>query len=166
MFTITREIGIDAGHRVTNHGSKCKNLHGHRYTIHATVTGPLSQAGESEGMTLDFGFLKEIMLKCIDEPCDHALILWWDDPLLPILMPLDLADFDRTRPLSVMGSCGRVYLVPFVPTAENLAWHWFELLRPEVLTCTNGRAKILKLRVDETPNCWAEYSQEESSINE
>ena len=60
---ITREIGIDMAHRVTHHGSKCKNIHGHRYTIHAMVKGPLFESGEQQGMVLDFGFLKEEMMK-------------------------------------------------------------------------------------------------------
>src|SRR5262245_26860983 len=81
-FEITREIGIDAGHRVTWHGSKCRNLHGHRYTVQALGSGPLGGEGEQLGMVLDFGFLKEEMLAEIDAPCDHGMILWIDDPIL------------------------------------------------------------------------------------
>src|SRR4051812_45172843 len=84
--TIAREIGIDMGHRVTFHGSKCRNLHGHRYTIQATCRGPLFVEGEQQGMVLDFGFLKEIMMKEIDEPCDHGMALWVDDPICSLFM--------------------------------------------------------------------------------
>ena len=54
---ISREISIDAGHRVTEHTSKCRNLHGHRYTIQAWCSGPLFSEGEQGGMVLDFGFI-------------------------------------------------------------------------------------------------------------
>src|SRR4051812_9687285 len=80
--TATREIGIDMGHRVTNHGSKCRNVHGHRYTIEATITGDLIPDGASEGMVMDFSFLKEEMMREIDEYCDHALCLWVKDPIV------------------------------------------------------------------------------------
>ena len=42
-FIVRRQIGIDAGHRVMTHGSKCRNMHGHRYTIEAHCqTGQMS----------------------------------------------------------------------------------------------------------------------------
>ncbi len=36
MITCTRRIEFDAAHRILNHESKCKMLHGHRYAIEAT----------------------------------------------------------------------------------------------------------------------------------
>lgn len=169
---ITREIGIDAGHRVTHHGSKCRNLHGHRYTIQATCEGPLFTEGEQQGMVLDFGFLKEEMMNEIDSCCDHALILWAYDPLLNILYPGDSQGLRGAVEWALKdGWCfvhpsaadrddhgyGNLYIVPFVPTAENLARHWFERLTPKVLSRTNRQATLLKVKVWETPNCAAEY---------
>ncbi len=145
---ITREIGIDAGHRVTYHGSKCRNLHGHRYTIQATCAGPLALEGAEEGMIIDFGFLKEEMMAEIDAPCDHGLILWQKDPILSIFS-VD------------MGL--KIYILPVVPTAENLARHWFERLAPRVRERTQGRATLKRIRVLETPNCWADYSEQENA---
>lgn len=161
QFEITREIGIDMGHRVTYHGSKCRNLHGHRYTVYATCVGQLFASGEQEGMVLDFGFLKEEMMEQIDAPCDHGMCIWWQDPLLPDLIgTLDYAllkGVDRTRAALVKGKIGKMYIVPFVPTAENLAKHWFELLAPRVIDRTQGQAKLKKVLVYETPNCSASY---------
>ena len=168
---ITRQIGIDAGHRVPHHGSKCRNLHGHRYTIEVTCVGPLFEAGEQQGMVLDFGFLKEEMMAEIDAPCDHGMIIWSDDPLLRIFAPEDLTGCDdvndwveeqRLRAkivggISTTGAAGKIYVVPFVPTAENLARHWFERLEPRVQARTNGQATLLKVVVWETPNCSASY---------
>lgn len=166
MHEITREIGIDAGHRVTHHGSKCKNLHGHRYTIQATCRGPLFPNGEQQGMVLDFGFLKEEMVNEIDTYCDHGTILWVDDPFL-----LDFAKRDAERIqewskavkeegfcLDMASAFGKLYIVPFVPTAENLARHWFLRLQPRVLVRTDKQAELVKVKVYETPNCSAEYT--------
>ncbi len=161
---ITREIGIDAGHRVTYHGSKCKNLHGHRYTIQATCRGPLFSEGEQQGMVLDFGFLKEEMMNEIDRPCDHGTILWINDPFVTRFAGDDIQRaVDWEKGVKAKGHyCvdsvfGKLYLLPFVPTAENLAKHWFERLLPRVAMRTENQATLYKIKVWETPNCSAEY---------
>lgn len=162
QHTITREIGIDAGHRVTFHGSKCKNLHGHRYTIQATCIGPLFVEGEQQGMVLDFGFLKEEMMDQIDTPCDHGMTLWIEDPFVDQFVTPEQKSCAYTD-ISILGygGCtshfGKLYLVPFVPTAENLAKHWYERLAPRVKERTNGQATIHSVKVWETPNCAASY---------
>lgn len=167
-FQITREIGIDMGHRVTHHGSKCRNLHGHRYTIQATVTGTLFTAGEQEGMVLDYGFLKELMMLTIDHHCDHGMCLWEQDPWVQKLVG-DAKDWETKASgaqydaitLSSKGSNlgGKYYIVPFVPTAENLAKHWFERLEPLVVSRTKGQGVLQSVRVWETPNCQAIYER-------
>lgn len=145
-YRITRQIGIDAGHRVTNHHSGCKNLHGHRYTIEATVEGVLAQSGSQEGMAggLDFSFLKEEMMREIHEPCDHGLILWIKDPFCSLLSTLE----------------SKLYFMDKVPTAENLAEHWGRRLVPRVVERSGGQARLVGLRVHETPNCFADWYPE------
>ena len=88
-FTVTRQIFIDAGHRVLTHGSKCRNLHGHRYMIEAVCeAGRLQEAGEQSDMVLDFGFLKDEMMAVIDAPCDHGFLAHVnDDQLLSMFRP-------------------------------------------------------------------------------
>jgi len=162
-FEIIREIGIDAGHRVTHHGSKCKNLHGHRYTVQACVKGTLFPSGEQEGMVLDFGFLKELMMEHIDEPCDHGMTLWVDDPLVGtmFLTPEQLVmakySIETSGYWLGYGNGGKLYLVPFVPTAENLARHWFQRLQQPVASRTQGQGEISYVKVWETPNGIAKY---------
>jgi 6-pyruvoyltetrahydropterin/6-carboxytetrahydropterin synthase len=93
-------------------------------------------------MVLDFGFLKEEMMSTIDSAFDHGFALWDQDPL--------------STCLQFMGS-GKVILLPVVPTAENLAAHWASLLAPRVALRSGGRAGLVRLRVYETPNCWADF---------
>lgn len=165
MYTATRQIGIDMGHRVTNHDSKCKNLHGHRYTIEATIGGDLIGSGSQEGMVMDFGFLKDEMMKVIDSHFDHGTCLWIKDPLVLDFMERDrlaaeATIVEKTGGLATWGKAGKLYLLDRVPTAENLARHWFGLLwraivrRPEA-DC----ARLIKVKVWETPNCFTEYSE-------
>lgn len=161
---ITREIGIDMGHRVTFHGSKCKNIHGHRYRILATCEGPLALAGEQQGMVIDFGFLKEEMMAEIDYYCDHGLVLWIQDPLLETLPGL-ASQLEHIKGLFNQAAGwfitawdgGKLYLLDAVPTAENLARHWFDRLTPRVHARTMGRASLTRIRVWETPQCYADY---------
>jgi len=159
-FEIIREIGIDAGHRVTHHGSKCKNLHGHRYTVQACVRGKLFETGEQEGMVLDFGFLKELMMEYIDAPCDHGMTLWIQDPLASLFYDnLTNAQkvIDEQGYWLGEGSGGKLYLVPFVPTAENMAKHWFERLLVPIAKRCEGMGELAYIKVWETPNGIATY---------
>lgn len=164
MYTITRQIGIDAAHRVPDHKSKCFNVHGHRYTIEATcVSRNLHASGEQTGMVLDFSFLKEEMMQMIHDPCDHATILYVDDPLLRTIAPEDL-EFIRQEALQdgytsrVLTKGWKLYVIDAVPTAENLAEHWFMMLRERITYRSSGVAQLQKIKVYETPNCFAEYS--------
>jgi len=164
-YLIERQIEIDAGHRVTHHGSKCRNLHGHRYKIIAVCVGPLATEGEQQGMVLDFGFLKEEMLREIHTPCDHALILWMDDPLLKnFITDATLIEKEIRPQIAKMGfyqtnqsAAGSLYIMPTVPTAENLAAHWFERLQPRVRERSANKAHLHQIKVFETPNCMAAY---------
>ena len=60
---ITTRLEFDAGHRIPNHKSNCKNLHGHRYAIEVTVTGPIHEDNKSSdfGMVIDFSDVKQII---------------------------------------------------------------------------------------------------------
>lgn len=53
---ITTRLEFDAGHRIPNHNSQCKNLHGHRYALEITLSGEIiTQENISEnGMIMDF----------------------------------------------------------------------------------------------------------------
>jgi 6-pyruvoyltetrahydropterin/6-carboxytetrahydropterin synthase len=166
---IVREIGIDAGHRVPLHGSKCKNPHGHRYLIEAHCTGPLQAESEQEGMVIDFGFVKEEMMEVIDEFCDHGQILQVTDPYVKRFAPkIDLREAKqqvKTAGYYSYKGCladaeelpVKLYLVPFAPTAENLARHWFQRLAPRVEERSNGLGRLARIVVHETPNCRAYY---------
>lgn len=164
---ISREIGIDMGHRVAEHGSKCRNFHGHRYRIIATCEGPLASAGEQSGMVIDFGFLKQEMMHIIDRNFDHAFCLDINDAtsMSTFCVEVDQAMADdlecngfASRVIEVDGgSLLNFVVIDRTPTAENLAWLWASLLAPRVLKRTDGRANLKRVTVFETPNCSATY---------
>lgn len=162
MVTITREIGIDMAHRVEAHGSKCKHLHGHRYTVHATVSGPIVKAGEEKGMVMDFGFLKEAMMDTIDAVCDHATTLSITDPIaIRSLGPQYRNAAEAVKrngwTLRETDDFGKLVLIDRTPTAENLAEVWFYWVSKAVFTKTKNRVQLLEIKVWETPNCFVVY---------
>lgn len=170
-YTTMRHIEIDAAHRVPLHASKCKNVHGHRYKIEAYVTGSLAKEGSEEGMTMDFGFIKEELSRKIAYPCDHGMILQFNDPILQLLIPNSwepLVDLFKDthvvwQPL-VLPNGFRFYFIRNTPTAENLAAHWYGMLERGIKERTQGRALLTRIRVWETPNCWAEYPADTSIV--
>lgn len=170
-FTVTRQIAIDAGHRIMTHGSKCRHLHGHRYTVEATCEARdrLHESGEQTDMVLDFGFLKEEMLALIDAPCDHGLILSAADAeVLGMFAPetgaaewfgaiRDRVAGEGYAEIAAARLGQKLYVVPFQPTAECLARHWFKRLRPAVARRSGNVAALVEVTVWETPNCRASF---------
>lgn len=134
---ITRRLTLDAGHRVPGHEGKCRNLHGHTYTVEVEVFGPIPD----DGMVLDFGVVKEIMATVLD-PWDHAFLVWEQDTA--VLAALDVDPLWR-----------RVTL-PYPPTAENLARIAANALRAPL---RRSGVTLASVRVWETPNCWATWTE-------
>ena len=172
-YSVTRQIGIDAGHRVMTHGSKCRHLHGHRYTIEATCTArdaTLHNSGEQTDMVIDFSFLKDEMMRHIDEPCDHGFIITINDVELLKMFCVPNVEFDTwhsniAEKLDQSKFCEttdtrlstKIYVIAHQPTAECLAAHWYHRLTGAVRERSKGVAVLSRIRVRETPNCYSDY---------
>ena len=113
---ITSRMEFDAGHRIPNHKSSCRNLHGHRYAIEVSLSGHIIQEeNESDfGMVIDFKDAKELVKKTIVDPWDHAFIVYEKD--------LEVLDFLNSLPNH------KTVILSMVPTAENMAIIAFEML--------------------------------------
>lgn len=140
MVMITRRVEFDAGHRIPDHNSKCRNMHGHRYVLEATVTGELVIEGSSKGMVQDFGDLKAIMQGAVADPWDHAFLFFKDDT--PVRAALEM-----------MGPQHKHVALDFVPTVENLVEAAANALQMHMPT----RVLLCAVRLYETPNCWADW---------
>lgn len=144
MITITRRLEFDAGHRIPDHASKCRNLHGHRYVLELTLQGePVHAPGEPRhGMLVDFADVKRIAEASIVGPWDHAFLVYREDRAV--------AGFLAGLPWhkSVVLDC--------VPTVENLARIAFETLACEYRRRFGEALRLARVRLQETPNCWAE----------
>lgn len=142
MPTVTRIFGFDAGHRILNHESKCKHLHGHRYTAHVTVQGPEL---DELGRVIDFGVLKELIGGWIDAKWDHNVLLHCRDPLVPYVQ--------------ACSSGKEPFCMPDNPTAENMA-KWLYKAAAGILVDLDKGLRCIRVRLYETPNCYADYPDE------
>jgi len=144
MLTITRKLEFDAGHRIPDHNSQCRNLHGHRYALHITLTGDVvKQDGQSDnGMIMDFSDIKEIANKHLVDLWDHAFLVYEKD--VAVRQFLDSMPDHKT------------VVLDRVPTVENLAQIAFDKLK-SVFQNETGLT-LIKITLYETPNCWAEVT--------
>ena len=69
-----RKIKFDAGHRVVNHESKCRTLHGHEYWAH--IYAKSNTGLDSLGRVIDFSVIKDRIGGWIDDHFDHNMIIW------------------------------------------------------------------------------------------
>lgn len=137
---ITKELEIDMGHRLPNHKSKCKNLHGHRYKIEVGVEGEIitTNGVSGEGMIIDFDDIKKVLM-ILDKKFDHGFMMYNKDPFVKIFKSLE----DQ-----------KIIYVDFLPTAENISKYFFDLLKPEL---EKRKVKIKYLKLWETPTSTATY---------
>ena len=119
-LSLVRALRFCAGHRLLGREGRCAYLHGHNYRVEVEVE---AIAGGTEvdavGRVVDFSLIKRRLLGWLDEHWDHAFILW---------------DEDRTALAAVrLAEPTKYFLLPWNPTAENMARYLLEVVAPHVL---------------------------------
>jgi 6-pyruvoyltetrahydropterin/6-carboxytetrahydropterin synthase len=176
---ISKEIEIDTSHRVFQHSSKCFSVHGHRYKIEVGVDDKIIAVpgASNEGMVIDFSDLKQIMMEELDGGFDHGAIISENDYMfkyalvdsikilfedeevykilknkIPYFKELEIQYLkDKERKW-------KIKVVPFIPTAENLARHWYTLIKPRL---RERNISINHVKVWETPTSTAIYTKDD-----
>jgi len=143
MF-ITRRLEFDAGHRIPDHKSQCRHLHGHRYAIEITLAGDIiNKAGDAaNGMVMDFSQVKELANLHLISAWDHAFLAYKGDQAI--------VDFLASLPGH------KTVLLDCIPTAENLARTAFRILDAVYRDTYGNHLRLHQVRLYETPNCWAD----------
>jgi len=144
---ITRRLEFDAGHRIPDHRSLCRHLHGHRYAIEVTVSGDITRmdGNPRNGMVIDFSEIKTLIKQLIVDQWDHAFLAYCGDT--------QILEFLATLPDH------RTVVLDVVPTAENLAQKAFDLLSEPISQLCDKALQLQNIRIYETPNCWADARQ-------
>jgi len=72
---ISKTYTFDAAHQLVGHEGKCKNLHGHTYSVTVEIEGEqIHNPGASDDtMVMDYGNL-DIIVKPVIEQLDHAFL--------------------------------------------------------------------------------------------
>ena len=134
MITCTRRIEFDSAHRILNHESKCKFLHGHRYSLEASF---VANKLDNLGRVIDFGIIRDLLGSWVDEHLDHNTILCRKDENLGEKITAETGQ--------------KIYYLEENPTAENIAQHILEEICPKLFAEKNVKCVAIKLY--ETPNC-------------
>ena len=134
---ITTRLEFDAGHRIPNHKSQCRNLHGHRYALEITLSGDIiSKEQTSEnGMVMDFSDVKRIARESVVDVWDHAFLVYVKD--------IEVLNFLNTLPDH------KTVIFPSVPTAENMAAEAFKILKSQYLDTYGNHLKLDRVRLYE-----------------
>ncbi|MDP6119029.1 MAG: 6-carboxytetrahydropterin synthase [Planctomycetota bacterium] len=102
LYRVTKVIDFCYGHRLLNYSGKCRHLHGHNGRLEIDLD---SNALDELGMVMDFGDVKAVVKRWIDENLDHRMILHRDDPAVEFLK-------QQNEPM---------FLIDTNPTAESIA---------------------------------------------
>ena len=145
---IGKVIQWDMGHRVLNHRSICKGLHGHRYKAEICVEGDLVEKKDAseEGMVIDFADIKKTAQKFIQEELDHAFMVWEKD--------IELLEFFKNS------KGHKPVIVPFTPTAENVAAYIFNELKDKFTDVFKTGLHLQSVKLWETPSSYALFESE------
>jgi 6-pyruvoyltetrahydropterin/6-carboxytetrahydropterin synthase len=141
---ITRRLEFDAGHRIPNHASQCRHLHGHRYALEITLFGEIIRTEDAaiQGMVMDFSDVKTIANAVLVNHWDHAFLVYQGDRAV--------VDFLATLPEH------KTVMLAGIPTAEYLAAEAFHILNAAYLDTYCNRLRLERVRLYETPNNWAD----------
>lgn len=156
VTTVTRSLYFDYGHRVLRHESKCAHLHGHRGRIDITVRATDKELDDL-GRVIDFGVVKQILGKWIDNNWDHNMLLNSEDPLALLWeerWSLKQPPIDQIR--AIFNNKLPYLFDKENPTAENIARHFWDVANLHL----PKNIRPVRVRVYETPNCWADYRGE------
>jgi 6-pyruvoyltetrahydropterin/6-carboxytetrahydropterin synthase len=138
-LTIMKRVKFCAGHRLVGHGGKCEFFHGHNYLAEFFVSG---EEVDAVGRLIDFAVLKARLKGWIDEHWDHGFLL-------------SERDENGIRAIGMVEPT-KPYLLPYNPTAENMARYLLETVCPPLLDGTGVRA--VKVVIWETEDSCAEAS--------
>lgn len=148
--TITRSHHACCTHKLKNHSSACRMLHGHDYFFELTFT--FTQV-EEIGYALDFAEIKRVGCAWIDDFLDHGAIF---NPTDTKYINPCIEDNLKLWLMSLNGEgefCN--------PSVENIAKEVYMVM--EILFEKYNNLCIKHLRVFETEKCWTDCTKESIS---
>ncbi|AFS79598.1 6-carboxy-5,6,7,8-tetrahydropterin synthase QueD [Gottschalkia acidurici 9a] len=139
MYILKAQNTFDSAHFLSNYNGKCRNIHGHTWTVHAEVgSETLKESGEFKGMVTDFGDLKKDLKEMLDY-FDHALII-------------EENSLRKETLENIVQDGFKVITIDFRSTAENFSKYFYDKLEEKGYN-------VRKITVFETPTNSATYER-------
>lgn len=138
MLQITKIFRFEMAHAIHGYPGKCKDIHGHSYELHVTVTSYDKNKNflPGAGLIIDFRELKHIVNDGLIRQLDHKLIL--------------SGDFMKAHPVA---QADNLIQWEHEPSAENILIYIQQLLREKMPPHT----RLIKLKLFETNDSYAEW---------
>ena len=142
MLSVTKIFRFETAHAIHGYNGHCKNIHGHSYVLHVTV----SRAEEDEqylpppGFIYDFKELKQLVNKTVINRFDHQLIL----------SEAYMRDHDTSMHFE------NLTIWKMEPTAENILLY----IRDELGKELPENIALFRLKLYETSDSFAEWQKD------
>ena len=138
MYQLIVEQYFDSAHFLAGYVGKRRNIHGHRWRVVLYIQSEELRAdGQCRGMCVDFSTLKEELGEIV-KGYDHMLLIERGSLKPKTMEALAEEEFP-------------VLELPFRPTAENLAKHFYGLV-------AERGYDVARVEIYETPNNCAAYT--------
>ena len=143
MLSVTKIFHFEMAHAIHGYPSACKNIHGHSYELHVSVTSNKIHEGyfTAPGFVIDFKELKKTVTSAVIENLDHKLIL--------------SRNFLSAN--SSFSTQDNLVTWEEEPTAENLLL----FISQKLFNIFPAEIKLVKLKLYETKDSYAEWTQNE-----
>ncbi|MBK7734574.1 MAG: 6-carboxytetrahydropterin synthase [Chitinophagaceae bacterium] len=139
MLSVTKIFRFEMAHALYGYAGKCKNIHGHSYVLHVTVTSSVNKQGylPAPGLIFDFKDLKKIVDDLILQKLDHQLVL--------------SGTYLNTNPAFMAAE--NLLIWEMEPSVENILL----FIRQQLQLHFPGELQLLKLKLFETADSCAEW---------
>lgn len=143
---ITKIYNFEMAHVLKDYDGPCRNIHGHSYKLHVTVTGSpsIDQNSPKIGMVMDFKDLKAIVKKHIIERFDHALVI--------------SKHTDAELIAGMKKHMEKLIIVDYQPTSENLIADFATTIQ----SLLPANVELHNLTLWETANSYSEWFAEDN----
>lgn len=140
MLQLTKIFHFEMAHAIDGYAGACKNIHGHTYELHVTVSAEEEKQDyiPSPGFIIDFKEIKKIVTEEVVEIFDHKLVLSRDflTKFSPAFSPENLVILEAE------------------PTAENILFYIQRLLSAKLPSVV----RLSELILFETKNSYAKWT--------
>ncbi len=140
MIHITKVVRFEMAHAIADYPGDCRNIHGHSYELHVTVTGRNVTVDDFllyPGFEVDFKELKKLIYASITELLDHKIIL----------SSRFLSEHSEIQTIE------NLIIWEIEPTAENI----LIFIKNKLIATLPEYIKLENLKIFETHDSYAEW---------